>query len=81
MDLKIYLKQNRGITRVIAKEIGVTTQCVRDWCKHRIPAERVFSIYLVTGGMVTPTEMRPDIYPHAVGEFVMNMLDSGSDDV
>lgn len=63
MNLKTYIKQQRGIANTVAEELGVTTQSIRDWAKNRVPAERVFGVFKATRGLVTPEEMRPDIYP------------------
>ncbi|HCM9647138.1 TPA: helix-turn-helix domain-containing protein [Enterobacter bugandensis] len=42
--------------------IGVSKMAVSLWRRKGIPAERVLSIYGVTG--VTPHELRPDLYPN-----------------
>ncbi|MFS1583909.1 MAG: transcriptional regulator [Candidatus Arsenophonus phytopathogenicus] len=53
-------------TRLSQKEIairlGTKQQNVSRWLNHRVPAERVISIYRLTG--ITPHELRPDIYPN-----------------
>ena len=77
MDLKTYLRQTRGAVQMISGAFGVTNQAVHGWCRHRIPAERVLGIYQATGGVVTPSEMRPDIYPN--DEAVKAMLEPALD--
>lgn len=46
----------------IAFRLGTKQQNVSRWLNHRVPAERVISIYRLTG--VTPHELRPDLYPN-----------------
>ena len=74
MDLKTYLRQKNGSVQLIADAFGVTTQAVYGWCKLRIPAERVLGIFQITDGAVTPSEMRPDIYPN--DEVIKAMLEA-----
>ena len=64
MELRKYLKKNRGAANQLARAMSVTPQSIWGWCSvHRIPAERVLQIWELTGRIVHPYEMRPDIYP------------------
>lgn len=49
--------------RRLADRLGVTYQAVRKWERGIVPAERVLPICRAAGGVVTPYELRPDIYP------------------
>ncbi|HGL4396023.1 TPA: transcriptional regulator [Enterobacter hormaechei] len=51
-----------GSASALGALIGVSKMAVSLWRRKGIPAERVLSIYGVTG--VTPHELRPDIYPN-----------------
>lgn len=53
-----------GSARALALKLGVSPMTVSYWQSRSagmVPAERVISIFQVTG--VTPHELRPDIYP------------------
>lgn len=53
-----------GGKAMIAKRFGISYQAVHKWQKKgRIPAKRVLEIVKMTGGKVTPYEVRPDVYP------------------
>lgn len=62
MNLRDYLGGKWGEMRRLAYETGVTPQAVYNWSKTRVPAERVFDVYRLTGGAVKPEEMRPDLF-------------------
>ncbi|HDT5731162.1 transcriptional regulator [Enterobacter roggenkampii] len=51
-----------GSASTLGALIGVSKMAVSLWRRNGIPAERVLSIYGVTG--VTPHELRPDLYPN-----------------
>lgn len=51
-----------GVT-ALARALGTVPQCVNNWRKRGIPAERVLAIEAATAGTVTRHELRPDIYP------------------
>lgn len=56
--------QAAGSARALALRLGVSPMTVSYWQSRSagvVPAERVISIFQVTG--VTPHELRPDIYP------------------
>ena len=64
MELRDYLKTNRGAANRLAKALSVTPQSIWGWSSsHRIPAERVLQLWELTDKIVHPSEMRPDIYP------------------
>lgn len=77
MNLKTYISLKRGTTKVMADELGVTYQAIRDWANKRVPAERVFDVYRATKGRVTPTDMRPDIYPSGLVTINFKIESSG----
>lgn len=47
----------------LALKLGVNPMTVSQWKRRGIPGKRVIPIYRATGGMVTPHELRPDLYP------------------
>ena len=65
MTLKEYLLTGRHTQTSLAVEIGVTQGAVGHWItgRNQLQAEKVIPIFVATGGLVTPHEMRPDIYP------------------
>lgn len=53
-----------GSTKKFAQSLGISEQAIGRWknkYKGRVPANRVLSVFHVTG--VTPHELRPDLYP------------------
>ncbi|ADU71522.1 YdaS family helix-turn-helix protein [Pantoea sp. At-9b] len=53
-----------GSARALALKLGVSPMTVSYWQSRSsgvVPAERVISIFQITG--VTPHELRPDLYP------------------
>ena len=50
-----------GGTAALARSINVTPQAISQW--ERVPAERVLAVESATGGAVSCTELRPDLYP------------------
>lgn len=70
MKLKLYLEKHRGTAVRIAKAEGVAPISVWEWADKQVPAKRVLPIWRITGGMVTPHEMRPDLYPADVVEII-----------
>lgn len=58
---------------VLAAKLGVTYQAIRKWERGRVPDDRVKQIIVVTDGVVSAHDLRPDLYP--VGfEFPLEML-------
>lgn len=58
-----------GGTASLARTINVTPQAISQW--ERVPAERVIAVEEATGGKVTRSDLRPDLYPggaEAAGE-------------
>ena len=49
---------------LLAAELGVTHEAVRQWVykRRRVPAGQCKRIERYTGGMVSASEMRPDIF-------------------
>ncbi len=45
----------------LAKLVGITRQAISQWDK--VPADRVLAVERATGGQVTRSELRPDLYP------------------
>jgi len=60
MNIKTIIKEAGGSTAV-AGYCGIHKQAPSQW--NKVPAERVLDIYYGCGGVVTPHQMRPDIYP------------------
>ncbi len=52
-----------GGTAALARTINVTPQAISQW--DRVPAERVIAVEEATGGKVTRSDLRPDLYPSA----------------
>lgn len=50
-----------GGTASLARTINVTPQAISQW--ERVPAERVIAVEEATGGKVTRSDLRPDLYP------------------
>lgn len=50
-----------GGTAALARTINVTPQAISQW--ERVPAERVIAVEEATGGKVTRSDLRPDLYP------------------
>lgn len=48
----------------LAKRLQTTPQRVWNWGVRGVPADRVIIICSATDWVVTPHELRPDIYPH-----------------
>ena len=61
MNLGEYIEKNGGQTE-IAQKLGVTQGLISQWLKGktRVTPERAKQIELVTGGVVTRQELRPD---------------------
>lgn len=45
----------------LANALGISAAAVSQW--ERCPAERVIAVERATGGKVTRTQLRPDLYP------------------
>lgn len=56
----------RGLSQAgIARLIGLPQQVVSRWANgHQVPASRVLQLCEIMGWVVTPHELRPDIYPN-----------------
>lgn len=65
MTLREYLSLKGNTQAALAEKLDVTQGFVSHWINGRseIPAEKVIPIYKATNGVVTPFEMRPDLYP------------------
>lgn len=50
-----------GGTAALARAINVTPQAISQW--ERVPAERVIAVEDASGGKVTRSDLRPDLYP------------------
>jgi len=48
----------------LAKQLRVTYQAIRKWCRAGVPPERVIGVCVATHWQVTPHMLRPDIYPN-----------------
>lgn len=64
MDLKTYLELNRLTQACFAKKINVTQGLIHQFVsgKTRVTAERAVEIERATGGAVTRTDLRPDLF-------------------
>jgi len=58
----------------LARRCQVSPQAVDKWGHDRVPDNRVKQIVAVINGVVTPHDLRPDLYP-AGFEFPQTMLD------
>src|SRR5690349_9961542 len=54
-----------GGVAALARAINVTPQAVSQW--DRVPAERALAVEKATEGRISRHELRPDLYPAAVG--------------
>lgn len=54
-----------GGQTAMARAIGVSQGLVWQWCENRarIPAERCIAIEQATAGVVTRSDLRPDLWP------------------
>jgi len=53
-----------GGQTALARYCGVQPQAVQQWkCRGAVPAKRVLQIEAATGGAVSRTMLRPDLYP------------------
>ena len=51
-----------GVTKA-AKILGLVPMAICQWRKRGIPSHQVLKIYYATKGVVTPHQIRPDLYP------------------
>ena len=53
-----------GSQRAMAKELGVTEGVISQWVCNRRPvsATKVLQVSELTGGRVTPEQLRPDVF-------------------
>ncbi len=49
-----------GLT-ALARGLGISPQAISQW--RQVPAARVLAVERETGGAVTRSELRPDLYP------------------
>lgn len=65
MGIDEYLKQKNLTQGQFAEQLGVSQGLVWQWItgRQRITAERASQIEQSTGGAVTRSELRPDLYP------------------
>ena len=48
----------------LADACGVKYQAIQKWRRQgKVPAERVLAVEAATGGKITRSQLRPDIYP------------------
>lgn len=50
-----------GGPSALAKTLGVTSQAISQWT--RVPAERVLQVERATNGLISRSDLRPDLYP------------------
>lgn len=62
MDLRTYLDRTRQAD--FAEKLGVTQSLISQWLQGhvRITAERAVQIEKATGGLVSRSELRPDLF-------------------
>ena len=63
MNLREYLTSHSTFTD-FAKRLDVSQPCITHWVKNGVPGERALSVAKATGFLVTPHELRPDLYPN-----------------
>lgn len=62
MQLRAYVKQQRGRAAQLAKTLRVRPVMVSQWCKGKpVPVMRCVAIERATSGEVTRDELRPDV--------------------
>jgi DNA-binding transcriptional regulator YdaS (Cro superfamily) len=63
MDLKTYIRLQRGQASLLGRALGITPVLVSQWASKQrpVPAERCPEIEKATSGSVTCEELRPDI--------------------
>ena len=64
MTLEEYVSQKRGLQNQLAKDLDISPVLISQWSTgaRRVPGERCRSIEKATGGVVTCSELRPDIF-------------------
>lgn len=62
-SLKHYLSESGVTQEALAKALGVRQASVSRWCTGRVPAERVLAVEAATGGELSRSDLRPDLYP------------------
>ena len=63
MNLREYLTSHSTFT-AFGKIFGLSQPAVTSWVKSGVPAERCYAVAKATGFLVTPHELRPDLYPN-----------------
>lgn len=66
MDLRTYFGRTKAVTpSKLAKDMGVSAEIVRLWAlgERKPKPENVDKIIEITGGKVTRSGLRPDLYP------------------
>lgn len=48
--------------KILAKKLGITTQAISQW--RIVPARHVFAVEAMTEGVITASELRPDMFDH-----------------
>ncbi len=64
MNMATSYLTKRGVRMRIARARGVSHQAVNKWLKNGVPADHVIPICKMEDWLITPHELRPDIYPH-----------------
>ncbi len=55
--------KRRELAEKLGTSPGYLWQMAATWKGRRVPAERVFEVCRLTGDVVTPHGVRPDLYP------------------
>lgn len=54
-----------GTQQAFARALGIRSPSVTGWRRGKVPAERCAAIEAATGGAVTRSDLRPDLWPPA----------------
>lgn len=63
MKLSKYVNTRRGISSHLAKRLGISPVMISQWVAgiKQVPAERCIEIEILTDGLVTCEDLRPDL--------------------
>lgn len=64
MTLRDYLTDSGISFEAFGVLLEVSQPCVTTWVKNGVPGERCLSVAKATGFIVTPHDLRPDLYPN-----------------